>query len=196
MQHYVLLNIIDDMVHHKVIPIFPFPPLKPSCCALCLVQDLDLLTTQPLHQLLRRLRGAAPRSLTLLEHVAQARVPRLLLKHRSGVVLDVVEAKRGLEDGMGWWAVSNPKNEKSGWERFSGGFDDDPLVFLARNWWINAWLSPRNIIGIGMSGNCTYRQRNNCNRENDAKPWVGGIYHTFRRTGVHGGLGMPNLFWE
>eukprot|EP00435_Cladocopium_sp_Y103_P055344 s186_g18.t1 len=57
--------------------------------------DLDLLTTQPLHQLLRRLRtGGVPSSLTLLEHVAQARVPRLLLKHRSGVVLDVVEAKR------------------------------------------------------------------------------------------------------
>jgi hypothetical protein len=63
---------------------------------------LDLLTTQPLHQLLRRLRGGtAPSSLTLLEHVSQARVPRLLLKHRSGVVLDVVEAKRGLED-LGW----------------------------------------------------------------------------------------------
>ena len=59
------------------------------------LSDVDILSSKPVHQLLKALRNEKLPSFELSEAVMSARIPRIIMRHkRTGRTLDVVEASR------------------------------------------------------------------------------------------------------
>ena len=57
--------------------------------------DVDILSSKPVHQLLKALRNQKLQDFELSESVMAARIPRVIVRHRqTGLLLDVVESCR------------------------------------------------------------------------------------------------------